>query len=303
VEFVAEHLMDVGRNAMAIDFVHMYISREGANDERLAHLIARGFDGLLAAKEDPEIRTLSSYDFETSFELLERYRESLGSDRVALLEWRLLPALGHEPDTPALAEGMAENPGFFVEVVCAVYRASSDDDSEQYDDVDDEQRQARARNGYRLLASWHYPPGLSGDSLDADRLHSWLEEAQALLRKRGRIEVGLVHFGQVLASAPPDADGTWPPLVVRDLLEEIHSEQVESGLSTEIVNRRGVTTRGLEEGGVREDALATTYRTDADRFADEWPRTAAILRRIALSYLADGRRNEDSAERFRRGLE
>lgn len=303
VELVAERLMDVGRYAMAVDFVHMYMSREGADEERFAQLIARGLDGLLTGAGDPEIRALSSYDFETSFELLERHRDSLGVDRLARLEWALLPALGHAPDVPALREGMAENPEFFVEVVCAVYRSRNDADSAPDDDADDEQRQARAHNGYRLLSSWNHPPGLSGDSIDADPLHAWLDEAQRLLRERDRFEVGLVHFGQVLASAPPDADGTWPPRVVRDLLEELHSEQVESGLSTEIFNRRGVTSRGLEEGGGQEDALAKKYRADANLFADEWPRIAAILRRIASSYDADARRNEDSAERFRRGLE
>lgn len=139
-------------------------------------------------------------------------------------------------------------------------------------------------------------------SIDSERLHAWLEEARRLLEQRGRLEVGLVHFGHVLAAAPPDPDGSWPPQVVRDLIQELESEEVESGLSTEIFNRRGITSRGPEEGGAQEDALAGKYRADADAFADEWPRIAGILRRIANSYDADARRNEDSAERFRRGL-
>ncbi len=303
VEFVAEHLMEVGRNAMAVDFVHMYLSGDGAAEERFAQLIARGLDGLLAAPDDPEIRALSSHDFESSLKLLERHRGSIGVDRLARLEWGLLPALGHDPDAPALHEGMATNPAFFVDVVCSVYRSRNEDLDPEHDDADDEQRQARAHNGYRLLSSWHHPPGLSGDGIDAERLHEWLEEAERLLRERGRLEVGLVHLGQVLASAPPDDGATRPPRVVRDLLEELQSEEVESGLSTELFNRRGVTSRGLEEGGAQEASLAAEFRADADRFADEWPRIAALYRRIASSYEADARRNEESAERFRRGLD
>ncbi|HSH59618.1 MAG TPA: hypothetical protein VK988_08270 [Acidimicrobiales bacterium] len=303
VEFVADRLMVVGRNAMAVDFIHMYLPGREKDAERLAALIARGLEGLLQSPSDPETSVLSSYDFETSLELLERHRDVIGVDRLARLEWGLLPALGHDPDAPALHEGMADNPEFFVEVVCAVYRSRNEDKEPDSDDSGEEQRQARAHNGYRLLSSWNHPPGFTGDAIDDERLRRWLPEAERLLRERGRLEVGLVHFGQVLASAPPDNDTTWPPRVVRDLLEELHSEEVEIGLATELLSRRGVSSRGLEEGGAQESSLAMKYRSDADRFADEWPRTAAVLRRLANSYEADARRNEDSAERFRRGLE
>ncbi len=303
VELVAEKLMSVGRNAMAVDFLHMYMSRPGSDEEPLAHLIAHGLEGLLRSADDPELGALSSYDFKISLELLERHRESVGVDRLARLEWGLLPALGHDPDAPSLHQGMAEDPESFVEVVCAVYRPRTDDsEPDEGADLSNEQREVRAHNGYRLLSSWNHVPGLAEGSIDSERLHAWLEEARRLLEQRGRLEVGLVHFGHVLAAAPPDPDGSWPPQVVRDLIQELESEEVESGLSTEIFNRRGITSRGPEEGGAQEDALAGKYRADADAFADEWPRIAGILRRIANSYDADARRNEDSAERFRRGL-
>ncbi len=124
-----------------------------------------------------------------------------------------------------------------------------------------------------------------------------------MLKEAGRLETGLSHVGHVLASAPPDEDGGWPPEVVRDLLEDLQSEEVENGLLIEVLNSRGVTSRALEEGGGQEDELAERYRQDADRYADEWPKTAALLRDLAKSYETDARRNEESAERFRRGLE
>jgi hypothetical protein len=303
VDFVAERLMGVGRNAMTVDFIHMYLSRDEANKERLAQLIAAGLDGLLAGPEDPELRALSSYDFQTSFEVLERYRDSIGVNRVARLEWGLLSALGHDPGAPTLHEAMSKDPKFFVDVVCAVYRSRDSAEEAPAEDATDDQGQARARNAYRLLSSWSHVPGLSESGIDRAELYEWLDDAQRLLSERGRLEVGLIHFGHVLASAPPDDDGTWPPRVVRDLLEDLHSDEVENGFATEILNRRGVTWRGLEEGGAQEEALAARYRADADGFADEWPRVAAVLRRLARSYEADARTNEDSAERFRRGLD
>jgi hypothetical protein len=49
--------------------------------------------------------------------------------------------------------------------------------------------------------------------------------------------------------------------------------------------------------------LVAQYSQQADGFSDEWPRTAAILRAIARSYEYQARREENSAERFRRGDE
>lgn len=303
VEFVATQLMKYGRNAIAIDLLGMYLRRDAVGEARMAELVADALDGLLGSIDDPELPRLSAYDFEQAFSLLERHRDLLGVDRIAQLEWAFLSALGYEPHVPALHERMADNPEFFVEVVCAVFRSRKTEDAAAADEAASEQQEGRARNGYHLLSSWNVMPGVVDGKIDQDRLRAWLDEVRRLLDERGRLEVGLVHFGHVLASAPPDDDGSWPPEVVRDLLEELQSEEVEGGLSTELVNRRGVTSRGLEEGGVQEMELAAKYRADADRWADEWPRIAALLRGIAKSYEADARRNEDSAERFRRGLE
>ena len=98
-------------------------------------------------------------------------------------------------------------------------------------------------------------------------------------------------------------DGTWPPEVVRDLFENLQSEEIEEGFYVEVLNCRGVTSRGLEDGGAQELELVERYQSDAQRVADLWPRTAAILRKLAKSYQIEALRNEEEAERFRRELE
>jgi hypothetical protein len=67
-------------------------------------------------------------------------------------------------------------------------------------------------------------------------------------------------------------------------------------------NNRGVTSRGLLEGGSQERALADHYRQKADLIRDEWPRSAALLVGIAESYESDARRNDADSERWREGL-
>ena len=66
---------------------------------------------------------------------------------------------------------------------------------------------------------------------------------------------------------------------------------------------RGVTSRGFNEGGAQERALAKTYGDWADAVKNRWPRTAAILRSLSRGYEAEAKMHDEEAERFREGLE
>lgn len=307
VDEVAERLMRAGRHADVLHFFSLYSHIEqGGPHPDTAKLIVGALDGLLADQDQSAAaRSLSSWDLQRLFAYLEAMREHLESGDLVRLQWSYLPALGYDAKIPALSQSLAANPAEFVGIVCTVYRArpKSEDESDDADQSGGGQRDASmASNAFRLLNAWDTPPGLVDGVMKAETLRSWLEEAMALLAEQGRTEVGLQHIGQVLGHTPPDADGTWPGLVVRDLLEEVQLEHIETGLYLHIVNGRGVISRGLEDGGNQEHKLATEYRTKAEALADVAPRVAGLFRQVAVSYESDARRNEDYAERFRRGL-
>ncbi|WIG58313.1 MAG: hypothetical protein OJF49_001058 [Ktedonobacterales bacterium] len=71
----------------------------------------------------------------------------------------------------------------------------------------------------------------------------------------------------------------------------------------ELRNSRGVTTREPLEGGDQERALAATYFKQAEAFADRWPKTAALLRKVGESYEQEARFMDEEAERRRTGLD
>jgi hypothetical protein len=301
LDVVAERLMRAGRNAAALDLLGIYLERAATEVPGLADLIAKGLEGFLPEQTaDPDYKQLSGWDFERLFEFLEGRREEVGEARLAQLEWAYLQVLGLEPKVPTLHDAMTTDPAFFVQIISTVFRAANAD--EQSDEEMDEARTRRATNAYHLLGSWRTPPGSREDgTLDPEHLKAWTGKALELLAESDRLEVGELYIGQVLQAANPDPDGLWPPAVIRDLLEDIQSERIERGLSLAVSNRRGMTTRALDEGGRQERELASSYRTQADQVADQWPRTAAIMRGLAESYEADARREDAEAERFRRG--
>ena len=137
--------------------------------------------------------------------------------------------------------------------------------------------------------------------VDGEALRAWIEPVRDLLTQQRRLEVGLTIVGQVLAFAPVDGDGIWPAVAVRDLIEELADENLDGGVVIGLFNRRGATVRNPAAGGTQETSLAQTYLEGSESLADRWPRTAAMLRTVADGYDRDARRQEERAERFRRG--
>ena len=95
-----------------------------------------------------------------------------------------------------------------------------------------------------------------------------------------RKDITEIVVGNVLAHAPADdVDNIWPHRFVRDLLEKSPGK-IPRGIMTERVNMRGVTTRGVLDGGDQERDLSAGLRKDAEAI-ERWPSTAAMLRAMA----------------------
>jgi hypothetical protein len=78
---------------------------------------------------------------------------------------------------------------------------------------------------------------------------------------------------------------------------------MERGFMVGVHNKRGVTSRGMTEGGQQEFDLAADFEAKAELIEATHPRTAGALRQIADSYRAEGQRNDEEARRFLEGLE
>ena len=270
--------------------------------------MATGLERLLAAREgNTDINALRQYGLMEVFSYLQR--SSLPRERVAQLEWAYLPAFGYGVTPPTLSGYLAENPPFFVDVITRVYRPRTPGETEREGDLDEdadptEDERAVAANAYRLLSEWRTVPGLQPDgTVNGQALAEWVAEARRLLAEALRLEVGDVHIGHVLASSPTDADGKWPAVAVRDLLETLQSSNIEDGLRTQLYNSRGAASRGLLDGGEQERALVAKDREQADALIDRWPRIASVLNDLADGYDREARRHDAEAELRRTGLE
>jgi hypothetical protein len=133
-------------------------------------------------------------------------------------------------------------------------------------------------------------------SVDPTALAEWVRVARLELADSGRADIGDEQIGQVLSASPEGADGIWPAEPVRDLIEAIGSTSMETGIHVGLVNSRGITSRGVYDGGTQERALATRYRDWSRQTASKWPRTSRVLRLLAESYERDARQHDIRAE-------
>jgi hypothetical protein len=282
-------LLNHGRPQAAVDLLPYY-SGKGPPAVPGA-LIAEALESLLRGEADFS-RQNFGHDISVLLDAIEASGE-VEESRIAALEWAYLPLLEHYYRGPkVLLRELSRSPEFFVEVVRIVYKAEDEEREEAT-----EESAAHARLGYMLLESWRRCPGVSDNgSVNGEALCDWVLNARRLLHEEKRGGLGDSLIGKALAYAPPDPDGAWPHTAVRDLIEELDSEEIERGIEIGVFNKRGVVMRSPTGGGMLERNLAETYETYALSADARWPRTAAMLRRLASTYYDLARREDQNAE-------
>lgn len=222
-------------------------------------------------------------------------RDDISEDDKVRIEYSLLPLLGYRPNVDlVLYDKLSRDPVLFTNLVCDVFKASSEEPTSE----PTAQQRIRAQYGFRLLETWHKVPGQKADgSLDPKIIMEWVEEARKLCLEADRADIGDEYIGKVLAHAKCDpVDGAWPDNVVREVIEHFKSEKLEVGIRIERFNMRGTYTKALYEGGDQERELARQYRQWADT-CTSWPRTNRLLLKISEEWEFEAKKEDEEANK------
>ncbi|OPY50673.1 MAG: hypothetical protein A4E49_02631 [Methanosaeta sp. PtaU1.Bin112] len=287
-EYVILKLAEHERLWAAVDFMALYKNKMGNS----AKLVAEVLDRAILDKRTKGIDWgFVAYGVGELLDLLEASNE-IEKAQIAQFEWFFLPLLRNYRRPKILYKALTNDPEFFAEVLKWPYRAKGEEPSEPT-----EEKSIRARLGYDLLRSWTHPPGVNEDgSVDPEKLRSWITRARELTHANGRADVADHHIGQVLAHYPKGIDGAWPHETLRDLIEDLGSEEIEKGIIIGIYNSRGVISRSIGEGGTQEREIAERYLDYVRKLSDNWPRTARLVKKTADGYELDARREDKRAE-------
>lgn len=266
-----------------------------------------------APKHDPTKETdvalnSLSYDISELLDILEAKGAELS--KLVQLEWIWMPALEHSKrGLKALQQALNDDPKLFIDILKLVYRGENEELRES-----SEQEKTKAEQAFRLLEHWKIPPGLHEESdekkthdgdisfpksqIDQEKLFSWVDKARELANGCQRLDICDRQIGNVLAYSPYDRKGHWPCKAVCNMIEKLSSSKLEHGIEVGIYNKRGVHARA--KGGAQERELASKFSGYAQQVRTKWPRTAAMLDRVAKGYEREARWHdeEDAFEEF-----
>lgn len=251
--------------------------------------------------DENQFKSLDQWDLAELFKMVDDlFDGSCSEEELARLEIFYLPLLEHSDRIPKYITGLLkQNPGLFVDMICQIYRKKGDPRSMTSDDKG-KKHETRARTAYSILRNWKDFPGvdLAQPQERDDYLREWCHSAMQLLKEKDREIVGFQSIGAVLARVPiSEKDGIWPCSVAREYIEK-GLDEIAKGMEMARHNERGISWRGLADGGKQERDMAKKYQQDADQIKIDYPRTAAFLNRIAEGYIRDSKRMDKNAERF-----
>ncbi len=280
-----------GRPITAVNLIAHHLNRFHTVSPEL---IVETLEHLLQAsiKDDPHLQSLFN-DVPTLFNALDP-SDSINEKQIAALEWAFIVLLENpirKRGAKCLYRELTRDPEFFAQVVALAEGAQTSQATEE--------QVAQAEHGYRLLENWRTVPGVGEDcEVNPGVLIDWIERARKLLSESGHRDIGDQMIGQVLSSSPQGSDGVWPHQTVRDIIEDAPSDDLERGFEISHYNRRGY----IQVNPDRDQQLADKYEAFAVAVSSRWPRTAALLRRLARTYRAQARRDE-LEEEIRKDLE
>lgn len=281
-------LLKHDRPWQAVGLLSEMLDSKQSPDVELVKTTLRAVIGATGPADD---RQMSSYYIGTLLDYMER--EAPDDSDLPSFEFMFFELLHDHQPSGALYRALRTDPSDFVELVKAVFRGSGEA-KRKLTTTD----QAYGHLAWSVLREWPTLPGLRDDgTIDGDHLAEWVRGTRSALADVGRAAIGDEQIGQVLASSPHGADGVWPAEEVRDIIENLVNTRIETGLHIGRTNQRGVTSRGIFDGGDQERTLEQEYRDMAGRISTKWPRTARVLRGIADNYQREAGRNDAEAER------
>ena len=279
-------LLNVGRAGAATDLLFF---NAGAQAQLIVDVL-ENLPRAVSADEPASQQTLPD-----AFHIADLFRRldaapDVTEETVARLEIPFVGLLEHHR-AMALHRVVVNDPVTFSDLTTWAFKR--DDGQGEDEEIDQDARANRGHRAFGILRELRGIPGGRGDgTVDAEILERWVDEARRLCREHGRAVIGDDLIGKIMANAPAGADGYWPSEAVRDALDKHHAEQMGIGFVIGKLNLRGVTSRGVFEGGGQERSLAAELLSHADAVTTRWPFTAKLLRAIARSYERDAR-NED----------
>jgi len=287
VERAARKLLAAGRALDAIDILAANIKTDWLSSEGDVGLALDSLRaGIAASNTDPRHAQRIAYDIAT---LLKGLSRSGKLDDIALteLEWAYFSVLEYQSEHElVIYKRLIADPVLLVDLLALFYIPEGN--SKELRGEATEQDQRRALQAWRVLNGWRPFEKVGPQEMPTcDAMIAYAEKLRAIAKGRGFTAVAEDQLGRALSSCPAGIDGIWPHEVARQLIERLHSPKLCDGFVVGKQNARGVTIRGIGEGGMQERELGAQYRVWQKALAIRFPKTSALVGQLAEHFERD----------------
>ena len=290
-------LLFVNRPGAIIASMHFSVS------EIESSLIVETLERLVKCEgRDLENYTIYSYMIESFLRVMD-LRCDISVEKKVELELFYLecPSLHREYRFRNIQNYIEEHPVFFVQMLVLFYKVNVPDGSGSIQSLPEGRKDLFLR-AYRLFDIMKRIPGQNEetDIKKEEKLRTWVNEVKSICESLSCWEKAEYRIGEILSNASVGNDGVWPNEWVRNVMEEMYSEEVSQGAHLGKYNFRGVHWRG--KGGEQERELSRTYREWGDKLQFSHPFVASsLLFEMAKRYEREAER-EDAEEDLRNRL-
>ena len=236
-------------------------------------------------------------------EMILSLQEKIDNDRLIKIEKTYLETLSFNMCSTCddfhnqhltLHKKLAADPQLFVDYMESLFRKKSDNEESLPEPSAAET--AKAGECFYLMQTWSLAPGMQEDGtiIDGGKLLRWIEVARARLAELDRIGAGDKQIGAMLGRISLEGkNGIWPTEAIRNVLEEVKSEDMMTGILIGECNMRGAR---IVSGWQEQLDSAEKYETEAQQMDNKWPETAKLLKKIAADYRADAQNEKTQTE-------
>jgi hypothetical protein len=286
-ERVARNLLSVGRALAAIDLLAAN-TKDGwlAGDGDVRLLVEALNAGVAEANANPRHGQRVAYDIARLIKALaDSKRLELGE--LMHLEWIYFGVLEHQAQHElVIYQHLISDPELLLQLIALIYIPEGE--SREGRPEPSEAERSATTQAWRILNGWKPFAGTSPHAMpSAGELVGIVERVRKLAAERRHTGIVDDHLGKALASSPLGTDGIWPHESVREVLERYCSEALADGFVAGKQNLRGFTSRSPGDGGEQERQLAAQYEKWQRALAVSYPRTSALLGRLAEAYRSE----------------
>lgn len=192
-------------------------------------------------------------------------------------------------------KAITHDPSLMIQLIEMVYKKDEDAPEEQLSEEEMHYLANAQRLAYTVFFNLHVPPCLKDDNtIDEEELKNYIDRLLRFAKERHIVNSTYSVIGELLGNIPFGED--YPPRYLCEIVESMEdSEKVGRGLSRQLFNRHGFTSRSYNEGGTIERCRVAKYEEYKKKVMFEYPTMAEVFDDLIKDYERQGQKEDFQA--------